>query len=88
MQYLHQLIRWGHLLKKGRQYAIRQKYTSDLPRVAGWYWYIDYDSKYTAIYQIATDPDDGQLALKFDDGYVYMENFKGDWCGPIPQPIS
>lgn len=82
------LVKAGLLLKRGRQYALpRQKYTNDKPTEPGWYWHRSQHAEY--ILCLAHDPNENNLLSVYDEGgFLYLENYHGQWCGPIEKPIS
>lgn len=80
------LVKAGLLMQRGRQYALPPKrYTNDKPTEPGWYWHRSKHAEYILL--IAHDPDDDDRLSVYDEGgFIYIENFHGQWCGPIMKP--
>lgn len=63
------------------------KWTNEKPVKAGWYWYQELKSFGPTIINIQKDESAGKLYVNSDDWKdLYVEDFKGQWSGPIPEP--
>lgn len=58
-------------------------WTDDLPTSPGWYWFRDQKRSAKCVLI-----DVNSMGVLFRDGRLPMDakSWKGQWCGPIPEP--
>jgi hypothetical protein len=66
-------------------------YSSKSPSRVGFYWYRHSKSHESTIIEIYKDEGDSSFSVRFgnyDDQTDFLENYNGEFAGPIERPIN
>lgn len=63
------------------------RWTTEQPKREGWYWFRKSNQHVWQILRVIIDPDDDTLSISWSDGGKdWIENWTGQWSGPIKEP--
>ena len=69
--------------------TIAWRWTDQQPTEYGFYWYRWSDGHKPQIIEVFRDEMDGIDSVRLGesaDDVSFLQNYDGQWCGPIPQP--
>lgn len=71
----------------GRAHLI---FTSQQPTLSGVYWFRKSDQETWGLVTVMKSKTDQEWLVVYGDGRTadFLDNWKGDWAGPLPTPVG